>query len=365
MRVLLVTHHAPPHIGGVEQVVWVEAQSLLAAGHTVIWITSDGIGAGEPLPQAPRLRVIRVPACHVLERRMGTAYPFFSPELLAVVWREVGRADLVHVHGLVFQGSVLAALFARLRHRRCLLTDHGGILRYRSRLATWALRLLIETAGRLTARCAHRLIAINPEIERLLVRLSGRPDRVVWLTNPLPNGRFAPPTAAERRAARAALGWDDRPRVLFVGRMLPHKGIEVLLDAADPAVALAFCGPGDQRLIARIQDAGAQYLPPRPHRELVTLYHAADLLALPSRNEGSPLVVQEALACGLPVVMSDPDAYQPYRLLPGLRLCNPTAADLRTAIADAMTAPPRSAAGPRECGPKADVWLTKLLAGIA
>jgi glycosyltransferase involved in cell wall biosynthesis len=259
-----------------------------------------------------------------------------SPRLLTVLWREVQRAELVHVHGLVFQGSIVAAVFARSWRRRCLLTDHGGLLRYRSRLGTWALRLLIETAGRLTARCADRSIAINTRIEQLLRRLNGASAEVLCLPNPVSVARFRPPSEAQRQAARAALGWDERPRVLFIGRVLPHKGVEVLLEAAEPPLALVFCGPGDPKLVARIRRAGAEYLAPRPQQQLVALYQAADVFALPSRNEGFPLVVQEALACGLPVVTTAADGYAPYRELTGLYLCEPSASDLRASLRAAL-----------------------------
>ncbi len=366
MRVLLVSHCAPPHIGGVEQLVASEAQALLAAGHDVVWVTSDGTGGGQSPPTHDRLRIERVRAWHGLDRRFGIAWPLFSPRLLFVLRREVTAADLVHVHGLVFECGVLAALLARWRRRPCLVTDHVGIQHYRSRLATWSLRLLIETFGRLTAHCATRLIAYNADVERLLVRLSGRADKVRFVVNPVDQERFRPPAARERAAARRSLGWDDTPRVLCVGRMLPHKGIEVLLDAADPSFALVFCGPGDERLITRIRAAGAEYLPPRPQADLVTLYHAADVFALPSRNEGFPLVVQEALACGLPVVTSDAPAYTPYRGLRGLHLCAPIASELRAALGEVLRTDRGAAADDESARPSARAaWLSRLLDGVA
>lgn len=366
MRVLLVSHHAPPHIGGVEQVVWAEAQTMLTAGHSVTWITSDGSGAGQRLPQHPDLRLIQLPAWHGLEKRFGIAYPFHAPSLVPVLWREVGDADLVHVHGLVFQVSIVAAIFARLRGRRCLLTDHGGILRYRSRLGTLALRFLIETAGRITARSAHRLVAINTEIAGLLGRLRGRPGALLCLANPLADAGFAPPSPAQRRRARAALGWDARPRVLFVGRLAKHKGIDVLLASAAPDTKLVFCGPGDLRTVQQIVAGGGQYLAPRPQPDLLALYHAADVLALPSRNEGFPLVAQEALACGLPVVTTDTRAYDPYRDLPGLHLCEATPVAVRETIQQVLQLPQRVAVRKRTAHRfDGQTWLAKLLEGIA
>lgn len=357
MRILLVSHVAPPHIGGVENLVLMEAEGLAEAGHEVTWLTSDAGGAGGEVPANARLRVVRVAAWHLPERRFGVAYPLFAPSLWWHLWRQVSRADLVHVHGLVFLGSPLAALFARLRKKRVVCTDHGGLLRFRSRFATLLLRVVMATLGRVTARCAHKLIAYNHDVEALLVRLAGRRDKVQFLPNPVDASQFRPPTAAERQAARAALGWDDRPRVLCVSRLVPHK-IDVLLQANDPGYELVFCGPGDGAAQRRIRDRGASCLAARPRRQVVDLYHAADAFALPSHNEGFPVAIQEALACGLPVVCSDLPAYAAYRGTPGLHLCEPTPEAVRRALQEVLAARGAATRPPANCG-RAH-WLDEL-----
>ncbi|HEB53234.1 MAG TPA: glycosyltransferase family 1 protein [bacterium] len=362
MRVLLVTHVAPPHIGGVESVVAMEAAAFRDAGHEVVWVTSDAGGDGTPLPEDARLRVVRVRAWHLLERWFGIAYPLFSPLLPLVLWREVGRADLVHVHGLVFPGSPLAALFARLRGRRCLCTDHGGLLQYPSRIATGLLRVLMATMGRVTARSAHKLIALNHDVEALLARLAGTAAKVQFLPNPVDVAMFQPPTMKQRRAARERLGWDDRPRVLCVSRLLPHKGVDVLLAAQHPAFELVFCGPGDDAMRQHIRAGGATCLDPRPREQILALYHASDVFALPSHNEGFPVVIQEALACGLPVVTSDLPAYAPYRGTPGLHLCEPEPNAVQRRILH-LLAQGREPAGRRqERDQERARWLDRLLA---
>jgi glycosyltransferase involved in cell wall biosynthesis len=366
MRVLLVSHHAPPHIGGVESMVLMEAEAFRSAGHEVVWITSDGTGHGQTPRPGDGIELRRVRACHALERWFGIAYPVFAPTLPFHLWRAVGGADLVHVHGLVFPGSPIAAVFARLRGRPCICTDHGGILTYRSRLATAALRALIETVGRITARCAHKLVALNRDVESLLVRLGGDRRKVQLLPNPAGVAGFAPPTPEERARARQQLGWDARPRVLCVCRLLPHKGIDVLLAAQDGRFELVFCGPGNDGMRRRIREAGATCLEPRPRAEILALYHAADVFALPSHNEGFPVVIQEALACGLPVVTSDLPAYAPYRGTAGLHLCAPTPAMVREQIVAALLDRPEPGrrTAPAVPGDGRSTWLRALCAGV-
>lgn len=365
MRVLLLSHVAPPHIGGVENVVALEAEAFRAAGHEVVWITSDGTGDGKAPVEDERLRILRIPSLHLFERWFGICYPFYAPSILWHLWREIGRADLVHVHGMVFLGSPFAALFSRMRGKRCLVTEHSGPLHYPSKLATWSLRLLVETVGRFTTRCARKLIALNRDAEELLVRLSGNEAKVQFLPNPVDFAMFQPPTPEQRRRARAELGWDDKPRVLSVGRLLPHKGIDVLLDAQQPSFEMVFCGPGEDDVRQRIRERGAVCLEPRPREQVLTLYHAADVFALPSHNEGFPVVIQEALACGLPVVTSDLPAYAPYRGTPGLHLVEPTAPVVQKRVLE-LLAQHEPIAEVRSSDGRIEKWLDELMAeGVA
>jgi D-inositol-3-phosphate glycosyltransferase len=131
-------------------------------------------------------------------------------------------------------------------------------------------------------------------------------------------------TPGDKRAARAALGLAaDDLLVAFVGRIQPLKAPDVLLRAAaslradDPATAagltVVICGGpsgnGLDRPTALIELAGelgiassVRFLAPQPAAELVQLYRAADLVAVPSHNESFGLVALEAQASGTPVV---------------------------------------------------------------
>jgi glycosyltransferase involved in cell wall biosynthesis len=369
MKVLIISHYFLPHIGGVELLVDREVRALCAQGHEVVVVTSD-VGANDRLADLPRgARLVRVPAWNGLERNCHLAFPLFDPRVVLRLWEEVGRCDVVHAHGSLFMCSVLALLVGRLRGRPCILTDHGGIQRYGSALVTALARVGVETVGRLSARLATSLVSFNTRITALFERLAGTADKTLFLPNPVDRSVFGPPSPQQRQAARARLGWQDgRRKVLFVGRLIADKGVHLLLRAADPSYDLVFCGPGDPALLGTPLPPGVEYLPPRPQAELVALYHAADLLVLPSLREGFPLVVQEALVCGLPVVLSNDEGYAPYAALPGLYLCARAPAAIREAILRGLAECPTPAPGlsPQleALCPSVEGWLDRLYADV-
>ncbi|OWK44970.1 glycosyltransferase family 4 protein [Fimbriiglobus ruber] len=338
-RALVVSHLTLPHVGGVENLVDLEIRALVAAGHEVALLTSDGGGAGREPVYPAAVRLVRVPAWHGLEARFRIPYPLFGPRLVAALWRELGWCDVVHAHGFLFANTALAVWLARLAGKPSVLSDHGGVQQFSSPLVTRLARLGAETVGRLTVQSAGRVVVYNSRVQRDLARLRRRND-VAFLPNPVDRTLFHPPDAAARAAARRALGWSaDRPKVLFAGRLIAAKGVPLLLAAADPAFDLVFCGPGDPSILGPLPRPGIEYLPPRPQAELVALYHAADAFALPAdTREGFPLVVQEALSCGLPVVLGYDPGFEPYRALAGLTFCDRTAAGVRAAIRTALAA---------------------------
>jgi glycosyltransferase involved in cell wall biosynthesis len=149
-----------------------------------------------------------------------------------------------------------------------------------------------------------------PEVARLAPRC-----RVIGVPNGIDLDRFAPrPSAAA--AVRASLGVDRRPLVLIVGHLSEVKGYPTFLQAARaianalPECAFAALGgetmsPGYGTVLRRMAaDLGladrVKFLGWRP--DVADVLQAADVVTLPSRAEGLPLAVLEAMACARPVV---------------------------------------------------------------
>lgn len=184
---------------------------------------------------------------------------------------------------------------------------------------------------RLAARWSDRILCVS-EAERQAGLRAGITARWSVVHNGIDLTRFRPRGAGASTAARAALPAlaavpADAPLVVCVGRLSRQKGQDVLLRAwrsasvRDARLVLVGDGPYAERLR---RDAPPGVLFAGASAEVRTWIHAADLLVLPSRWEGMALAPLEAMACGVPVLLSDvngareslPPGHAPHCLVP-------------------------------------------------
>jgi D-inositol-3-phosphate glycosyltransferase len=165
---------------------------------------------------------------------------------------------------------------------------------------------VVDEADRLIVNTEH-------EAQQLVSLHHADPDRIDVVHPGVDLEMFTP---GDKRSARAALGLDtDEPILAFVGRIQPLKAPDVLLRAAGklPGVRVVVAGgpsgsglTAPDGLIQLADELGiadrVSFLPPQSRDQLVDLYRAADLVAVPSYSESFGLVAIEAQACGTPVV---------------------------------------------------------------
>jgi glycosyltransferase involved in cell wall biosynthesis len=170
----------------------------------------------------------------------------------------------------------------------------------------------LERRIRAALSAADRVVAVGETLRRTAVALGAPTERTVVVRNGIDLERFAP---RDRRNARAALGLPlDGELLLYVGRLTPEKGPDLLIDALGalaarrPAVQLALVGAGslEPALRRRAESLGlgqrCRFVGRRRQTEVARWLNAATLLVLPSRAEGVPNVLLEAVASGTPVV---------------------------------------------------------------
>lgn len=151
-----------------------------------------------------------------------------------------------------------------------------------------------------TLRLANRLLATHGAEARRL-RALGHERVAVWQA-PVRTDIFVP---CDRAAARAELDvGHDEPVVFCAARLHPVKNLTLLADAcADVGATLVVAGEGPQRALLERRGPGrVRLLGWQPTEHLLRWYAAADVVGLSSTQEGQPVAVLEAFACGRAVV---------------------------------------------------------------
>lgn len=287
--------------------------SAAAARGRVLWVSTSRQTAGgmttfvDEVSRTPLWRIWDID--FVATHRSGSVLAratAFAHGLGGFLWRIMGgRVDLVHLHtshyGSFPRKAVLLWLAAAAR-LRVVLQVHAGefpvFYRRMPRPVRWCIRRTLTRADVVVAlgeRCARELRAIAPGAAVIAV----------------PNGVRIPVSPPCSRI-------DSAVHVVFLGQMGEMKGTFTLVEAwarlvADtpdlPPVRLTCAGDGD---VAGVRDAVArlrlgdtvEVRSWMPRSQVAGLLASADVLALPSRFEGQPMAVLEAMAGGLCVVAS-------------------------------------------------------------
>jgi glycosyltransferase involved in cell wall biosynthesis len=246
--------------------------------------------------------------------------------------RETRGADVVHLHDLLYMTSWLAGVMAIWRKKPFVLTQHVHLVDHPSRVVRLAQRLVYGTVGRYLARRARMVFVLNGAVQDFVCGLGVSPSRIGWLPNGVDLEVYRP--SAEDDLTRMREKWGlpaDRPVVLYVGRLVPKKGFNLLLEVSDPSFCTVLVGgPVPSGLVER---EGLRILGPLPKGDLAELYRVADIFALPSSGEGFPLSAQEAMATGLAVLLGADRGYEPYGLdAVTVSLVKPTVDGLRQGL---------------------------------
>ena len=228
------------------------------------------------------------------------ARPVQDARAVARLRAMLAGADVVHAHGLRAGGLAALAVRSIRSGPPLVVTLHNAAPA--GRLA----KIPYAVLERIVAGSAASVLGVSPDLEQRMRDLGTRSvARALVPAPPTPV-----PADGARAQLRAELGVGRRPLILTIGRLAEQKGLPTLMDAAaswarrepPPLVAVVGDGPMEAGLRARIEreDLPVRLLGRRS--DVPELLAAADVAVMPSLWEGQPLVLQEILRAGRPLV---------------------------------------------------------------
>jgi glycosyltransferase involved in cell wall biosynthesis len=310
VRLLTVTHFYEAHGGGIEHVAAQLCRQFVSDGHHASWAASDADDPPTAIIEPIPLRCV-----NPTERLTGLPMPIPGPASVLKLARAIRNSDGIVIHDALYVTSILAMMLARLSGKPAILFQHIGCIPFRSA----PMRMLMRVANQIVTRpmmaIADHVVFISEAVRNQLSG-SNPTSHHHLIYNGVDGAIFHRSGAFDRRAILRSHGLPDNKMIaLFVGRFVEKKGLAIIevIARQRPDLHLVLAGggpirPQDWRL-PNVHCLGRQ-----TQASLSDLYRASDMLLLPSVGEGYPLVIQEALACGLPVICgldsarADPEA---------------------------------------------------------
>ena len=300
IRVVMVISSFAPVIGGAERQALQLAQRLVQQGLTVQVLTRRYPGL-EATEEMNGVKVWRLPVAG--NGRNPLSSVMFTAGVVLWLIRHAKEYDVVHVHASL--SPAVSALLAKLWTRKPVLVKvacsgpHGDV-------ASMRRRPFLSLRCRLLRR-ADRFLVLNSESIQELQELGLDKRQMASIVNGVDTTYFAP---NEQKVTAPIEVKQASGKAVFVGRLTTQKGVDLLLRAWAQLVEprqLILVGEGAERssLEALASELHLDYVTFTGSTNDVRSYlQQADLFVLPSRSEGIPNALLEAMACGLPVVAS-------------------------------------------------------------
>lgn len=299
MRILICSDYLPPSDGGVEQVVQKLTMNLVEEGYEVgIFTLNDGNREFD-LQSHPNVSFYTASAIDLTDT-VGLQSMFSLSAL-----REFRRVlqefqpNIVHAHNRFFYTSALAALYSLRAEYKLVTTLHLGDIGMISGIGGAAARTFEQTVSRFVISRSDQVICVSSAAESIARSLGAK--RTAVIRNAVDIKEFSPVPTKEKS-------------LLYIGRLVRNNGIQDLLNALpgvleahpDAEVHIVGNGPLEAEVyesirVAKLSDSVTvyDYVP-----DISEMYDRASVFCRPSYSEGLPLTMLEAMASGVPPVVT-------------------------------------------------------------
>lgn len=333
-NVFILTDAFRPNIGGVETHLDDLCEYLRKNGHYVFVVTYQPLltkARGLKVERKKNLEIRRMQWFgHNLEYKLDP-YPMLRflhmfPGLLIgsffILLKHRKKIDVIHAQGLI--AGFVAKILNKIFRKRCVVTLHAIFnFHQRSLVSRWVNWILSSFDA---------IISLSGKSKAELITIGLSEEKVKLCTHWVDLDRFKP---MDKHRCKEELNLTEKFVVLFVGRLIAIKGVELLLDAApivNPEITFALIGDGP--LAKKIEERAKTqenivFLGRVTEEDKPKYYNVADVSIIPSQYEELyGRVIIEALACGVPVIASNRGTL-PEVVDPSIgRVINPTVGNI-------------------------------------
>ena len=305
LNIVMLGHkRIPSREGGVEIVVEELATRMAAAGHKVTCLNRRGhhvSGAQYDTDLLDEYKGVALKRVWTLDKKGLAAV---TSSFFAAVWASFSRADVVHIHA---EGPAFMCWIPKLFGKRVVVTVHGLNWQCQKWKNSFGAKYILA-GEKMAVRFADSIIVLNRDTQQYFMDTYGR--ETVWI----PNG-VRRPQILEPVQIREKFGLEKQSYILFLGRIVPEKGVHYLIEAyrgisTDKKLVIAGGNSDSLDYMQSLKEMAGDD-PNIVFTDFVQgplldeLYSNAYLFVLPSDTEGMPLSLMEAMSYGNCCVVSD------------------------------------------------------------
>lgn len=294
----------PSREGGVEIVVEELCTRMVAQGHNVTCYNRGGHHVSGSEYDSKRLKEykgIKLKTVPTIEKKGLAAV---SSSFFAALCCAFGKYDVVHIHA---EGPAFFCWLPKIFHKRVIVTVHG-IDWQREKWKSGFGSKFIHKGEKNAVKYADEIIVLSKGVQDYFEKIYGR--KTVFIPNGVSNHIERKPQIIKNK-----FGLDKDEYILFLGRLVPEKGIKYLIEAfkqVDTEKKLVIAGgssdtsefENEMKELAK-EDKRIIFTGFVQGQELEELYSNAYVYALPSDLEGMPLSLLEAMSYGNCCLVSD------------------------------------------------------------
>ena len=309
-RILIFAAYFYPRLGGYEKTIYALSSRLVEKGYEIDVVTCNT----EETPveeEVDGIRIHRLPSWNIL----GGTYPIPKPTVTTfkiLFQLSRNRFDLINTHSRFFPTSLLGLIFAKLKRKPLVHTEHGAPhVVLSNKLIGSVNKAYDHTIGSLIIKSAARNIGVSQAVCDFLKHLGAK--NIIAI----PNGIDTDVFRKVETDLTKNLGLSGATVITFVGRLIYAKGVQDLISAflmikeTVPNVKLLIVGDGpyrgDLESLAYQTDCGDDilFLGKKNQTEVIDILSATDIFVFPSYSEGFAISVLEAASIGLPIIATD------------------------------------------------------------